>query len=518
MCRLASGIVLATALRFVVSTDAHVAGVDSASDASLYTAFTALYCLGHFLVSDSYGGHTFLKSETICNGLAHLCTRGGGPTLGVNLGVMGESSDGSMKAGIIHSLAEYLHEGALVFALEMSARKQECIDMVPAVMSDPRLKDKRFLIAATNAMQMKWLYSEILNRIDFSEGTPGLYLTMRKCLLNGPNRLTKVMIKMVAQTDYKSVHGAFKRLFLDVKGKDRTVEIWTIQSRFSLINEHNLVYFLNDELVFVIEYLADLINGTFKAYKWRECDIEFLVRRYCDLLLPKVPVDRLRACLLRMLENESGNIGLIPVLDYLVSREDVDSEQDITDAAGEDHMTFIDVVQRNSEGDMRAILGRNPAYMYNKVVLRWILKTYGWSEFVGIVADEVSKGCMGIEIQLDEHTHRYLSGCGDVLDGLRESSLTLVADGREVANICDTGGAYISKALVFRLAKYDMQRIDLLIAVNAWCFLECLQSTVHNKAALNNYIASFGMEKAKNHARYVCRKNTALLQRPAHIQ
>lgn len=466
------------------------------SDSDTYAMFGCLYAYG-FLLNLPHRDEFFGEfNDFVRHHFSLLCAEKSSG-LFLNLKVSNLDGGNSHIRNFKANVAQTLNNAAVVVAMKMTMIREKCMDMVPRIISDSNFKEPFLLLTALNDLKMEWLAREVRNTVLANDQNVDLYLLLRQEAANKGDGI-HAKIKHILEThEYKDIHRYFRSFCLEMKDNcdEDQNDIQIAQWRHKIINQHNLGYFLNKELLFVVNNKLttyDIEEMGVSVGMLADQTVEFLIKERAWQLLQNIPYQRMETRVLAIMDSETSRLHRIHAMEAAVCfrRETWQSEAGHRSPADIDPKLaqFVSLERSRDYEQMRVFLEANLEYV-DDASMTWLVERLD-TKMLKVFFDVMKARNISWSV-FDEKTGYELLKIADCqeLDRLYSENLNLVVGARGIKRIVR---AYSQDMLLYfsvmYISKYDMDLIDHL---NDRRMLEYfaygLERTIRDKDVIKRY-------------------------------
>lgn len=470
----------------------------------VYSLFGCLYAYGFLLNLPNLGNFTSEMNDFVVSHF-HILNAEKCHGSVLNLRMASVDGRGALCRNIKKHMAEEMRHAALAVAMRMELRAWECAGLLPCILCDGNFRLVKLLLMAANNLKMQWLSNEILHRIQPRNTSVGLYVLLRKFFFDGSCEVVFGINNIVTTKAYRDIHVDFKVFCLEAQSSGRCNDITETQSRFNIVTKHNVLYFMNEELLFVLEQLAEnqYLRVSISAEMLRDEDVRLLLRRRCWSLLLNVPIPIVKKGLHEVVSGKESTISVIRAIDVAFSLcTEPENKAEILDTAEPKMREFVLLVKCCEPEDMRKFLRTRTEYI-NAASIAWIVSRSRLDILMVLFEEMAAMG--GIKVLLEAETTYEL------LKLIAKKSCDvgmLVGTGIELALGCrcirhmiasDFGDEFM-RAVPMHVSKYDIELVRHICKLEDWNLLDRLRRGVRDTGVLDDYVTMVGEEAHSEHS------------------
>lgn len=468
----------------------------------LKTLFGCLYANGFIVESAGRGKWVYEPDSFVSEHFTLLCAE----RVGVVPGIRDMQRGRLLDQEIAKHAAATLNEAALVVALRMAEHKNECREMVKEIMQNSDFRDHKLLLIATNVVDMKWLRDEILEYFD-DDTCDILYVLMLKYLKRGSEALRKTISMMIRERRPRETYGDVARLFLDLKDTSRANVIDNLQKTFGLINSDSIGYFINEDMLFAVERFEQDLKKAIARHRWGKIQVIFVIQSFNNTMLEAVPVSMLKECLKDMLGIQKNVMDLVPAVDFVrrvVERCDVRS---IWEMAGPLIPRFLLRLDANDVREIRSFLIDNPEFVRSTPLVKWIATSD--ENLVNVLEIFLERRRMLGENYADNPC--FLNNLSkDMLKKLKGTGIFIGVDINNISKLQEMCKQTMVDKSVFRVIRYELDLIKMIVSLKEWTLLQTFASRVHNKDVIDACVMASSRDVVESYVRYVCKHSNVV--------
>lgn len=388
-----------------------------------------------------------------------------------------------------------MHGEAFAAALEVAnygnLHCRELLNVIESVFQ----KEKYLLVVGFTVLGLDSLVKEILDSLSLSERSESPYLCIRQYLACYSEEACEHVrnILSCAQDDVK-------RVLCDIKRNGNLHEIDTLQNEFGIVSRETLGFFMNEELVFVLEHLFYTIEQIIEEFLWCEENIVFLAEGCHFRILEKVPKNVLVRVLQKIVEKEGVSAHSVIIVDVLL--DTCLDEGRLEDTLYGSSLEFVLSVRSGDIAGLRSFMRTHKESVDARAILRWIGARRRWWAFEAVL--EAIKETSG-ELKDAGNASLYTNDANqmDVLLQFDRTGLRLGMDGGCLSeNIMCTIRSMQDTVYITR---YHVKMIDALCRSKCWTLIERVRSRIPRKEVLDGYIISISNVSGQQYANEVCR-------------
>jgi hypothetical protein len=212
----------------------------------------------------------------------------------------------------------------------------------------------------------------------------------------------------------------FRRIILDAEITGRQYDIVLIEKSFGIVNNMSLSFFMEDDMVFAMDYLLlEMKDTTLNKFEWKLQDIKFLIQGYHYRVLNKIPLDRLRESLIVILREDGDMKYLIPTIDLMLKRINIKYRKNkkrkgskigglkrVVNNKNRKYAYLINLIDKCEILELEKFFNGNNEYLSNMILLKWIIKRERWMTLDFFIEENKNKG-----IVLEEFIESCLINC-----------------------------------------------------------------------------------------------------------
>ncbi len=473
-------------LRMITWRGLHM-GTQSHDDNS-YTLFGCLYVYGFFL---DLPNRLNVTSEASPFMHEHFCRLGAERQDGsaVNLKTTSFDDGGIPVCNPKIYSAEDLGVTALMMAMRMELQMTKCIGMLPHILRDSNFEDPKLLLMAANRLQMEWVSKEILKTVEIEDENANLYMLLRKYFTESIKETGNRIAQIIRTREYKEIHGDFRNFCLNAKNTGTEHEIAIVQLRFGILNAHNFAYFVNNELLFVLEIFATgkYLHTIFPATLLDDEQVRFILRDGTPSMLHNIQASAARKSLLEMVRAGECQMKLIPAI-YMLLTEIGSSKRkrdEISRVLHPEVLLLTRLIETNNLQGLGTFLDHHPEYV-NEALIVWATKM-NMDMIVWIFVNKIDIRKM---VLLGERESTFVLGsplsinlprllnCGMVFTLARTNISALISPVR-------IQEMTLSPHHIFR---YDISLINYICECKRWRFLDQLLQSIRSTDVVEEYV------------------------------
>ncbi len=417
----------------------------------------------------------------------------------LNLRVSSLDGDGTLVSNFKRHAALNLNSAAVVVAMKMELRKYECTNMVTHIVKDSNFGDLRLLLMAATNLKMRWLEDEILQKIDISNTNVSFYILLRKYIIDSSHEVTRRITQVINTKVYEEVHMHFRTFCLEARNEDSDNHIVEVQARFEIIRRENFAYFMNEELLFVLELFAtsEHLRVCISEDILRDRDIKLLLRRGAWLMLRGISFAAIRRNLFEMTAGEEDRLCMIRAVEAAFFASGcLQGWKDVHDRVDPQMSQFIFHVQIYNSESMRAFLDTNPEYI-DEAAITWVVNRFR-KDTLDIFLEKMREGG-GVEIVFDAATsQRIVRNIKDEdIECLVGTGIVLTLDYAGLAHMTKSANkrAFLRNRAQVHVPAYDMGIIRCISEHGVWHLLDNLREKVKSSGVLDTYKESLSDRK-----------------------
>ncbi len=461
-------------------------------DTDVYSMFGCLYAYGFFL--DIVNRPTFLGdiNDFISHHFSLLSANQYEPL--VNLKASRLDGDGTFIQSFRANIGESLNKPAVVVAMRMEMRADECKNMLAHILSDSNFKDPLLLFRAVSELRMDWLQNEMLKRTDWNDPNVSLYVLLTRFANRTEQKIVQAIKHIIRTMEYKNIHRGFRMFCLGEKYDGLNSNIKKVQKLFGIINETNFRYFVNDELWFVINMFESNASeriGILDVLSTR--DLELLIRLGDNRAMYRTPHHTIHISFMNVMKHEKDKLHRMQAIDVGsdVSMMTPDYRAEVQPFLDPVMYDFVSIVKQNDDERMRAFVDEHPEYI-DKAAVTWVVNK-SLSIYILRVLLEKMIEMGGVKTTLDEGTtHKFLQL-------IKEEDMAKINDaGIELTigywSLMHLINFFPKRNLLYtvrlQIPKYDVKMIKSIreYVPNKWHLFDHLRYKIKDTDTLDEYI------------------------------
>jgi hypothetical protein len=419
-----------------------------------------------------------------------------------------QMSDNSGSGTLFHSIckraAQSLNRAAVAVAMRMELNKEECIKMVPQILSDSNFSDIRLFLVATHTLKMDWFRRAILEKISINDPRADFYVLLSKFgSYVDRSQCLKDKVKKILATGYGKIHKEFTTFCLEARDNCTTSTIAGVQREFNIITPDNIAYFMNEELLFVVTELVYYGTLSIDESKLTDGQIRLLLQSDVEDIVGKISLPRIEAVIRKMIKYEYGKaqanerIGIQPAFNLplmmalnLVEMIDTDGRilptitRELTNTAITPYFFYKDA----SDDEVRSLLDSKPECITKEVII-WLAHTNKISTLR--VFFEKMREMKGVKMEFDEETtelvlFKHQCYLKDLKGTGIQLKLRMNALGFLTTNIFSR---HLQKFMdQVHIPKYNLRMVKYLIAYKKDYLLEPLRESIRDKDLFDRFV------------------------------